>query len=95
MVPTWCCASFTPDLEAEAAHFGTPEAIAIRPKLQWARVALVLFDLLNTLCQHNVNAMVHDLLCFYAVHDREVDTDMVTQGAALSVHMLGFAWRKP
>jgi hypothetical protein len=67
---------FTADRDAEAEYFGAPEAVAIRPHLKWAHTALVLFDLLDMLLQHNVNALVHDALCFYAVHQAEVNAGL-------------------
>ncbi len=66
---------FLPDFEAEAEHFGAPEAVAIRPHLKWSHTALALFHLLDVLLQHNVHALVHDTLCFYAVHRAQVDAE--------------------
>jgi hypothetical protein len=71
-VPAPVPCSYQPDPESEAEHFGTPEAIAIRPQLRWAQASLVLFDLMNVLFQHNVHALVQDALSFYAVHHEEV-----------------------
>jgi hypothetical protein len=42
----------------------------------------VLFELLNTLFQHNIHAMVHDVLCFYSVNAREVDAELLEAAGA-------------
>ena len=75
-------AGYVDDVEAEAEYFGMPEAIAICPRLKWAQVALALFDLLDTLTQHNVNALVNDALRFYANNASIVDYELALPSAA-------------